>query len=223
MIWLLPLVPDQAEVAPQVPSAADMLARAVLNALVDLARAPDWIIEKTARTAFAGHFALQIEAVYKGRHPLAESVAKFVQQQLSLNLLFQKANPALHVTEIPWLLWQSTLTLEETEVAPIEPSPESEEEIAGTPADFSHRLFTKRDLQAWSAKVAAGSEWTMSARRLRTLLLRMISYGYVGIEGIESEQIWSGLPDAHSQPLRALLPGLVEAEFLISVMSQALP
>ena len=61
----------------------------------------------------------------------------------------------------------------------------------------------------------------MPARRLRTLMLRLVAHGHVGANGIEPEAIFMGLPEIHRQSLQNVLPVLLEAEFLVRVAPQS--
>ena len=58
------------------------------------------------------------------------------------------------------------------------------------------------------------SAWTVSARRLRTLFMRLASQGRIGKDGICPEQILSGLPKEHAASFEKLFPALIETGVL---------
>lgn len=217
MIWLLPIPADDNAMGFDAPIVSRTFERAVLNAVVELVRSPAWVIEKTVLTTSAGFSAIELEAFYEGQQPLVDCIGDAIRPQLSLNLLFQKAMPDLRITEIEWSLWELFVSVVKDRI-PKKLSDSVELEAEST-SDFDNLLFTERDLKSWQARVPETSEWTTAARRLRTLIMRLSAVGYVGQVGVESEQVWMGLPGAHRTSLQALLPALLEGEVLSAVDS----
>lgn len=217
MLWVTPVLQSVLAMAGTGSAIAQDLLRALDNAVVELARAPEWIVEKATRQTIADLAALEVEALYTGTRPSREVVAELLRKQLVISPVFQLAQPNIHVVDIPWSMWNEAIRsipdLASTSVKPSQGTSQPEEVIPVTVN--SSELFSNDDLRAWSAKVAPGSEWGMSARRIRTLFMRLLAHGCVGETSLESTLLWQGLPEKHATAFEGLVPQLIEAELLL--------
>jgi len=84
-------------------------------------------------------------------------------------------------------------------------SPEAWAQAWDGPAALDMGWYTLDDLRSWSRRVEAGSNWGQQPRRLRTLLLRMLTNGAIAPEQVPAEQLWLALPEPHRSAMRAII------------------
>ena len=129
---------------------------------------------------------------------------------------FKNLTPIPEIAELEWETWligQSLLgaELDLKAIIPIEETIEASEAVILI-GKAETRLFSEKDIVAWGRplRVAEDSPWTLSARRVRTLVMRLASQGRVGKNGISLDQIISGLPREYATHLEKLFPILIE-------------
>lgn len=86
-----------------------------------------------------------------------------------------------------------------------------------TIAPLIHSWYTREDIRAWERplRTAADSRWSEQGRRLRTLMLRMLSNGAIGESSILQHQLWYGVPEPHKEWLQLGVDQLLEHSFLL--------
>jgi DNA helicase-2/ATP-dependent DNA helicase PcrA len=101
---------------------------------------------------------------------------------------------------------KSTRSIEETKIEIINPNGE----ILNNP------LFKTQDIKGWERPLGAkrDNKRTFTARRLRTLVIRLATKGYIGKEGIDDQTILSGLTGTHLASFQTALPQLREIGIL---------
>jgi len=232
--WVLPtrsdLVADGSE-----PLLAEAIAaiRAVVQErwLTD----PAWYIAELSQTTWEGFDALVALGEYRGGQPLPEHQAPHLAAALQATLNFAEMPVQVTVIALPWTLWevgQGTATQEPLQVAaPLSlteesassaqpeaelPEPTPASSPTPTPELENHPWYTARDLQHWQRplKVVDGSQWSAQARRMRTVLMRLIGHGIIGERTTNLADLSRDLPLLHAEPLRTGLERLLAASLL---------
>lgn len=80
-------------------------------------------------------------------------------------------------------------------------------------------FYTMNDILAWERPLPQGTDslWTEQARRLRTLLIRMITKGYIGKTGLSQETLVKPLPEQHRDPMRKGINRLLKEDILLEM------
>lgn len=102
----------------------------------------------------------------------------------------------------------------EIQVRALRCSPETWARAWDGPEALDMGWYTLDDLRAWSRRVEAGSSWGPQPRRLRTLLIRMLSNGAIASEQVPAEQLWLALPEPHRGAMREIIVRLCESGLL---------
>ncbi len=207
--WLMPFPADTIQDA----SESD-IASAVMRALEDLARSEEWYFAELESGAWAGYATMSALAEYTGKATLAESTRAGLEAGL------QDQWPGLQVeaVEISVAAWKYGLDLppvveaaagEQQTLEVVAMQDKLDEELQGG-------WYRRADIESWNRplKVTSGSQWNQQARRLRTLLMRMIAGGMVGGDWVDAEQLTMGLPQSHAEALREGISRLLEAGVL---------
>jgi hypothetical protein len=153
-------------------------------------------------------------AEYTGKATLAEST----RAALEAGLRDQLPGLQIEAVEISVAAWRYGIGLPPAievvageQQAPEIPVAENipEEEIPGV-------WYRRADIESWNRplKIATGSQWNQQARRLRTMLIRMIASGMVGGVWVDADQLTLGLPQTHAKALREGIARLVEVGVL---------
>lgn len=173
--------------------------------LLTLDQEPDWVLDGVTVDAWEGYDALTMGGAYTGIGSAAESVASYLVSQLASRPLFRPGMPSLEVTVLPYGIAaaepESESVLAEAEVAPGPAAPLSE---------LTAGWYSDEDVKSWDAplKVVEDSLWNVQARRLRTLLIRMVARGHVEDPGVPLQDLSRNLPAPHREALEAGLKRL---------------
>jgi hypothetical protein len=193
---------------------------AILQTIAQLASHQDWTILDIERSQWAGFRVLTTLFEFSGNNSIEQSCLETMLMHLAECWPFQGIDPEPQITRIDWNLWQ--LGQERTGLLLV--LPEREPEFVREPTQSFHisGLFTVRDITSWerTLRVVEGSAWTVQARRLRTMLIRLIVQGFVGTACVPAEQLFIGLPQPHSGALRSALQGLIKAGILLEGPSE---
>lgn len=190
----------------------------VLGALAALATDPAWVLVEIERQSWAGFRAVTALAQFTGSVSVVEAIQSHLDRFVATDWPFTWFKPSPTVISLEWESWQAgrerhaALTEQELFAVPTQvvEGARSEDEVA------TGALFTTRDVAAWDRPLRVGHEslWTVTARRFRTLMIRLVAQGRIGGNGLPEQVIWSGLPDSHRVSLKATLPRLIEARVL---------
>jgi hypothetical protein len=195
----------------------DMLENSFIQLLALLAQDPDWTLLDIERTEWAGFRSLTTLVEYSGQNLIREAIQEYMQHRLIETWPFKGLTPLPEIAELDWDTWLSGRSragavLDLKSVFPdIEVSAAPEKEIQSLEPAFY--FFTKKDVSSWekALHVVEGSNWTTSARRLRTMVMRLISHGRVGENSIYINDVIGGLPNEHLLSIERQLPSLVNA------------
>ncbi len=101
---------------------------------------------------------------------------------------------------------KSARSLEETKIETLHPNGET----------LKNPLFNNQDIKVWERPLGSkrDSKRTFTARRIRTLVLRLATKGYIGRDGIDELTILSGLKGSHLASFQTALPRLREIGIL---------
>ncbi|PDW05110.1 hypothetical protein [Candidatus Viridilinea mediisalina] len=224
LYWALPFPANVASLAPETAPIMMHAATAVMHALGSLGKHADWSIDDLDFAAWEGQSVLVALATYRGEASIAQSATSLLQQQLMSNPLFQDVLLDLRIEQITQAAWQ--LGAYETAAATsagASSSPIAAEEVAqeAPPEDetqldtMNSEWFTGKDLKLWNKKQAG--KLSPQARRMRTLVVRMIGHGLLGEESVTIERICQGLPATHAEALRQVIELGATAGVLVKV------
>lgn len=223
MFWALPAATQTEGQDDTFSQRMDGLENAFIQFLTLLARDPDWTLLDIERGIWAGFRSLTTLVEYTGRIPVRDAVQEYLDRRLIETWPFKNLMPVPEIAELDWDSWQlgqnrfgALLDLKAAKpVVTEEPVVEVEPVVISTEPVFLP-LFTQKDVVSWDRplRVSEESAWTVSARRLRTLMMRLASQGRIGKDAIYLEQITRGLPKEHAMSFEKLLPTLIETGIL---------
>lgn len=212
--WLMPFSAVQSDAVMAQEDLKFDLVAAVMTAVEGLARSEEWYFAELETGSWAGYATMSALAEYRGKATLAEST----RDALVADLRDRLPGLQIEVAEISVPAWRYGLGLlpaieagadeqQGREVPISEDVPEVE-----TPGSW----YRKADIESWNRplKIVAGSQWNQQARRLRTMLMRMIVSGMVGGVWVDADQLTVGLPQSHAEALREGIGRLVEVGIL---------
>lgn len=242
--WILPF-PAQLEFLPDATSnALQIVASHVLTALSKIQQHSNWYIAELSTSAWANCTVLHALAEQNSEQDLVEYTQLLVQEQLSTIPIFEHVVIDVHVTEVSVEVWERGLredigggeaTNQRTNVASPALLDEAVGEIASAEqpekstlqANEETRLrqrntwYTDADIISWErpVKTAEKSRWNSEARRLRTVLMRLVAQGMIGDQTVDIMQLWSPLPAPHDEAVRNGITRMIEAGVLMETGS----
>jgi len=192
----------------------------VMRTLASLSAQQSWILSDIERYQWAGFRVLTTLFDYSGSESIDHSIREFLKIYILESWPFQGLIPDIQVTQLDWDLWQLRQELTGTLVVIPKIEEEPSDELIAHPDMIG--LFTEPDLVSWERplRVSEDSSWTKQGRRLRTLLIRMISQGRIGRDGLPEDDFVIGLPETHASALRRALPELVKTGIMVAKESE---
>jgi hypothetical protein len=238
--WILPF-PAQLESLPDATSnALQIVASHVLTALSKIQQHANWYIAELSTSAWANYTVLHALAEQNSEQNLVESTQLLVQEQLSTIPIFERVVIDVHVTEVSVDVWERGLREDMVGRAPDSHpaaiiSPEREEISAAdiTSPELNHEKtvqeqseslpnksngwYSNADIISWErpVKAAEGSRWNIEARRLRTILMRLVAHGMIGDQAVDAVQLWGSLPTPHNEAVQGGITRMLEAGVLM--------
>lgn len=212
--WLTPWRITQAEAA-TIDTDATPLLIATNNAFLSLVDAEHWQVHDLERSIWSEFLAFDAEANYTGPLPLQQAV------EMSLTRYLEPLEAKIHckvtikVLPLAQEIWQllPSYTLAECGTLPTAPTIEGSSveqpepitsEVSMPEAPIAELTaengwFTQQDLVAWNRTLKTGkqSQWSKQARRMRTLLMRLLAHGKVNGEAVAFDALVKGLPEPH--------------------------
>jgi hypothetical protein len=177
---------------------------------------PDWFLDDVSVDTWAGFDALLVEGDYAGGGSPLDSARCFLGEAGSAHL-FSGSGAMILLTEMSGGAWQIHARRPEPRAAVPEPSlarvPEPQPDLIG----LTDGWYTTDDVASWQRplRVVSDSLWNVQARRLRTLLVRMVGKGRIGAESVEASRLWEDLPSPHGENLRTGVERLLEEGLIV--------
>lgn len=197
---------------------------AVMDLLLRLALEPEWRLSDLEEKPWSGFRALVMTGEYEGPDEPVEAVQASLQKLADASGPLAGLGLAVELAALGYDIWSLGLAQESEWVGTVaEPPTETVTAPAGDippmiPArtPLGDGWYYVSDLVSWDRplKVVADSQWNVSARRLRTMLMRMVSQGLVGDNKIPKERLWSGLPEPHLMAAEEGVMRLIEGGVL---------
>jgi len=183
----------------------------LFNTLIYVETEPDWHITASYQEEWCGFFVYSIKGESGGEKGLVQMTKDLILglQPRSLPDIHPSIN--INVEEIPWNTCLIGIGRSKVRSEIITTEMQETDVIEKGIVDSSG-LFTQRDVVSWERplKTSTKSNWSVSGRRLRTLLMRLIAKGNVGTNGIAEDTLWRGLPETHLKLIKDAVPILVE-------------
>jgi hypothetical protein len=213
--WVFPYRKD-----PQLPDEEDDalygVAATVIQEIARFEAQPEWVFDEATEDEWAGYEALSITGEYTGEQNLVNAAQELLRAQLAEMTVFRGTVLAVHVTGILQEIWDLG-----REWKADEPPPTGEPEVVTEklPAliEVTRGWYCDADVESWERplNVVPGSLWNVQARRLRTLLIRMVAKGKVGMDTVATDQLWKNLPAFHGERLAEGVNRLMDAGMLV--------
>lgn len=193
---------------------------AVMDLMLHLALEAEWRLSDLEERSWCGYSAVVLTGEYEGSGDPCEAAEANLQKLADAGItpggipLFVELAPVAYESWLAGLL-QDALKLRATEER-VEQLKSPEPVDATQRAPFRTALgdgwYYGSDLMSWDRplKLVAESQWNVNARRLRTLLIRMVSNGLVGDNKVAKERLWAGLPEPHSAAMQEGVARLID-------------
>lgn len=190
---------------------------AVVNGIRDCGGQPGWFFKQVMMRGWAGFTEVMAVDVRTGRDDLAALTQSLVQARLNNSPLHIGEAIEAQVAEITFATWRAGRDLpasrqpSETDRRAAAPTP-----VAGGAAD-SGQWYSDDDLRYWNRPFTANLNilWNAQARRLRTLLTRLVDRGIVGDTSTPLEALWKSLPAPDDREMLAGIERLIEKSLLV--------
>lgn len=217
--WILPrpvvLPPDRSCVF------LDRLATALEDAVLSVGTIDQFTLNDVETIEWAGFTGLATAGQFLGEELPEAEIISLVANHLTEALGIASDLLDIRITEMDLAAWAAgtqTIQTVEEEAAPETSQPD---EAVPAIADLSQGWYRREDIIAWQrpVKVAPGSLWSEQARRLRTMLMRMLAKGAVGTTGASGDLLWKHAPEPHRRHLSDGISRLVETGVLVETVN----
>ena len=201
--WALPFPADDAALATESAPILIAAANAIVTALGSFGKYPEWNIDDLDSAAWEGFSVVLALASYRGTQPLADAASVLLTKLLSETALFRDVALDLRVDEIPYTVWRQGRQGTASSLVPEQG--EALDDMPDRPpmAELTQGWYTDDDVRAWGRREG---KLPPQARRVRTLLMRMIGRGMVGGAAAPVETLWEALPSAMTTRCAGGLP-----------------
>ena len=206
--WMLALPENLASLS---GGAGDDLADfmvSVVNGLKDVGSRPGWTFKQVMMRGWAGFAEVMAVDVRFGEGDLAEISRELVQARLTQAPLSLGDAIQAQVAEISRAVWRVGREL-----------PVQAQGGARHPAQPAHAdsWYTDEDIRNWNRPFTTTLNllWNAQARRLRTLLMRMIDRGIVGDNAVPLDPLWKSLPTPDDREMLAGIGSLIAKGLLL--------
>jgi hypothetical protein len=190
--------------------------------VINLGLEPDWFLDDASMDTWCDFDALLVEGDYAGDGSPTESAQRFLAEATALRL-FEGADVTVRLVEMSGQAWRAGIRKAEPQVVTPEEEHPTVPEEAPELEELTDGWYTEDDIVSWDRplRVVSDSLWNVQARRLRTLLIRMIGKGKVGTESVAIERLWQHVPSPHKQNLKTGVGRLVEEELIVHTDSSS--
>jgi 5-methylcytosine-specific restriction endonuclease McrA len=215
MRWAFPCREDPA-LPEEIDDALYDVTGAVIYAITRFKTQPDWFFDEAEQDEWAGYEALVTAGEHTGEQNLADVAQTLLQATLAEMSLFRDTALTVRVTEVPQAVWELGQAWQEAETTPTAAPPEVEA-VGLALVEVTGGWYRDADIETWERplNVASDSLWNVQARRLRTLLIRMVAKGKVGAQAIPEDLLWQHLPPPHGDQLACGVKHLVDEGLLL--------
>lgn len=189
------------------------LENAFLRSMAILAGDSETILPDFDRCRWAGYRGITTLCEENDNRALAQFVQEHLVQSLTELWPFPDRPIQFDVISVDWGLWVAG----QEKVPALEPI-----NLGGADEDLKFKtanlLFHERDVLSWDRPLRGGedSAWTVTARRLRTLFIRLIAQGRIGGMGLPTDAFLSGLPVVHREAVDKILQTLLDKGVLVT-------
>ncbi len=199
----------------------------LLDSLMDLSLNTEWHFEDIQVRNWATFTTLVATVEYDGEQDLKSVTESILKKAVSESPLFTKLTINVNIESMDQTTWELgliDLTNSDvgTEQAETDKSFETVNSVDSPPSEpvipvevATQGWYSDADIQSWERRVDnSNSNWNQQARRLRTVLIRLIAKGKFGTEAVPLETLWLNLPAPHAELMKAGLDKLLAAEVL---------
>ncbi|MBW7882613.1 MAG: hypothetical protein H3C34_08240 [Caldilineaceae bacterium] len=192
----------------------------VQEALFEMAKTAEWELAALESNDWSGYVTIQMLAEYNG----ADKVSECLQQAIARHFEIYPPLPPIAITFQIISIGADEWNLGVENAAPgtVERrgndslgDSQSDEAIADL-AERSNGWYSPNDVKSWRRplKVTAESNWTRRARQIRTLLIRMVRKGTIGVNRVNHEALWQPLPSPLDEIMKENINRLIEKHVL---------
>lgn len=231
------VIPVLADVVTTGETSQDQLARQAVEgmqkALFEMGKGAAWEVAAMEERTWSGFVALELLAEYVDDTAKAydsKAIAHACEVALAGHFEERPSSApvplSLQLVPVSGPAWRLGMATEAQTTAPgkhVDELLEDElEETLGTSAEETpladNRWYSEDDIRAWQRqlRVAADSKWNRTARRMRTLLMRLVAHGMVGERSVPASDLWQPLPGAHADAMRTHIDRLLDQEVLLA-------
>jgi hypothetical protein len=219
--WILPFPADEAALPTDAAPIVSQVADEVMKSIGTFGKHKGWSIEDIEAKRWEGFAVLLALARYDGEQPIDMATQTLLAETLQGTPLFRDIDLEVRVELLPQAAWACG----HQDIALVTPAAaeEAEDELAERETaqplrETSQGWYTIEDLRSWGHK--KDSKLTPQARRLRTLLLRMVARGSVGAAAAPLHLLCETLPPKHAVEMRRGIESLLGAGLLRSVEAE---
>lgn len=220
--WVLPLPADAAAFPPEHAIAMGSVGEILVNALWEFSKQDDWYFVALDTESWAGYLAVHALVEYEGEESIADVTQQLLSEKLRNEDVFKGVTIELQAAEIPYTVWVEGY---KEDAESDEPSTDEGAVVEETRfrEGAAQGWYSDEDIVSWERplNVAEGSLWNEQARRLRTMLIRMIAKGKTGGQTVAPTQLWQPLPESHAENLRRGVEQLLDNQVLIGSQVEA--
>lgn len=220
--WIIPVRTAEARLDGVQPLSG-WLIHILRNAICGTDPQSGWDVADLVVSSWQDYVVLEALGEYHGPLTIDDASEALIQAAIMTSEHLKDVPLTISVAELSIALWQHQIVPQEELLPEKEPASPS-----GAISTLLSQLFAAQgtdawysatDVQSWERplKVSKTSLWTAQARRLRTLLMRMVARGYIGGDGVLLEQLHSHVPEPHATDLQRGIGQLLTNEILIFV------
>ncbi len=215
--WLLALTEGLRNLPKGLSDDLRPLVVTVVNGLKDIGEQGGWACGKMLMRGWAGFTEVMAEDVRIGEGDLAELTQRLVRARLNdLPLCVGEAIEA-QVAECSYAAWR--LGHEQPDSAQSGDAARflAESISLAERVDETEEWYTDEDVRHWNRPFTGtlNVHWNAHARRLRTLLTRLIDRGFVAARATPMEPLWKTLPAPDDEEMRIGIEQLIAKRLLL--------
>jgi hypothetical protein len=214
--WILPFPADAATLPTDAAPVLSRVADEVMKGIGGFGKHQGWRIDDIDTAGWEGFTVLLALATYQGDEAFDVAAQTLLSTILTTAPLFQGVELEVRVDQIPKAAWHrgrqdtliSTTTAEDAADEPEDSAPDRQ-----PLHETSKGWYTNDDLRTWGAK--KDSKQSPQARRMRTLLMRMVGRGMIGGVLAPIDLLSDTLPPKHATEMRRGIDDMVGVGLLM--------
>lgn len=219
--WVFPFRTDD-DLSSEASGALCEVVWRLQHKVINLGMEPDWFLDDVSMSTWAEFDALLVKGDYAGDGSPVKSAQRFLAETASLHF-FEGVDVTVRLVEISGQAWHVGARKAEPPVVVQEAKHPVIPEEGPYLAELTDGWYTEDDIVSWERplRVVTGSLWNVQARRLRTLLIRMIAKGKIGTGSVAIKRLWENLPSPHEESLETGVERLLEEELFVHTDSSS--